>query len=78
MLLNVCGCKLSFWGPEVPFGAFSEVAGFLLLTFGGSKASAATCKTRNVRSYNVTSRRVSVTFVAGEKQEALHILGVCL
>jgi hypothetical protein len=34
-------------------------------------------KTRNLR-INVTLRRVRVTIVAVQKQEALHILSVCL
>jgi len=78
LLINVCGCNLSSSGPEVPFGAFIEVPGFLLLTVGGSKFSAAFDMTCDVRSYKVTWRRVLLTIVAGEKQEAFHILSMCL
>ena len=76
-MLNVCRCNLSSSGLKVTFGAFTEVPGFLLLTVGGSKASAAVSNmTRNVPSYNVTSRRVLLTIVAGEKQEAFWV-SVC-
>jgi len=32
----------------------------------------------NARTYNVTWRGIRDTIVAGEKQEVLHILSVCL